>query len=630
LPAIPPPPADLPPEEPSPVDELLGPTDRAAALRRIPRIAAGAVGMVREAAPRQLAFAIGLQIMSALLLGGQLLVVKQLVGKLLKIAQDSDVSATTVLPAFGGIVAATVGIGLVGALLQQQQQLITELNGQHIMNRIIGVAAGVELERFEDSAFYDELERATAAGMVRPTQMVTGLMNLLLGLLTAGGVVVVLATLEPLLLPLVALAGVPMLLAALQNSRRTYRFEYAMTTHARERLHLFELFVEREPAKELRVFSATGFLRRRYDALTAERVSRYRAFLRDRLKVSLLGVLASAVGSALALGALTWLLATDRTDVATATTAALAMQLLASRMSAITSAVGTLVESGMFVDDLRTFLEAGDAATERAAERASRGLPAERFDALEVNGLSFTYPGTARQVLDDVSLEVRRGEVVALVGENGSGKTTLVKLLCQLYESPLGTIRWNGTDVTELEPESLRFQMTVLFQDFVRYHLTAADNIALGRPDAPRDPAELEAAARRGGVHEALQRLPRGYETRLGRQFVGGHELSGGQWQRLALARAFYRGGDFLIMDEPTAALDPRAEYRLFEQMRDLAAGKSVLLISHRFANVRMADRIYVLDAGRVVEAGDHAQLMATDGLYAELFRLQASSYAER
>jgi ATP-binding cassette subfamily B protein len=213
------------------------------------------------------------------------------------------------------------------------------------------------------------------------------------------------------------------------------------------------------------------------------------------------------------------------------------------------------------------------------------------------------------------------------VGENGSGKTTLVKLLCRLYELDGGRILWGREDARDWEPAELRAGMTILFQDFLRYHLTVADNIVLGRSDMPPSAARVEAAARQAGAHEAITALPSGYDTRLGREFLGGHELSGGQWQRLALARAFYRDADFLIMDEPTASLDPRAEYRLFEQMRALAAGKSVLLISHRFANVRMADRIYVLHQGRIVESGDHRQLLSRDGLYADLFRLQASAY---
>lgn len=619
----------LPPEELTPADRLFAPADRMRSLRRLPDAARNALATVRRAAPRPFYIAFALQVASAVLVGAQLLVVKLLVADLVHLARSPDYSVADLVPAFAAIVAATAGLGLLAALLRHQQQLLQELVGNDIIAQIIDAASRVELARFEDPTFYDELERAQAAGLGgRPTQMVNSLMSVLLGVLTSLGVLVALVALEPLLVPFVALAGVPPLLATLSTARKTYVFEYAMTSHARERLHLFELFTERESAKELRVFAATAFLRGRYDALTRERVARFRAFLRARLRVGVLGALAGACGGSIALAALVWLLGSGRTSVATAATAVVAMQVLSGRLNAVVSSLGTLVESAMFIDDLDRFL---------ALEARPWSLPTRRggrlagtFDSLEVESVSFAYPSTNRRVLDDVSLELRRGEVVALVGENGSGKTTLVKILCQLYEPDQGSVRWNGADVRDLDAEDLRSHLTVLFQDFVRYHLSAADNIALGRSERPREPHELELAARRAGIHEALAQLDGGYEARLGRQFLGGHELSGGQWQRLALARAFYRGGDLLVLDEPTAALDPRAEYALFERMRELASGKSVLLISHRFANVRMADRIYVLDRGRVVESGDHVALLAENGLYAELFRLQASSYVER
>jgi ATP-binding cassette subfamily B protein len=217
--------------------------------------------------------------------------------------------------------------------------------------------------------------------------------------------------------------------------------------------------------------------------------------------------------------------------------------------------------------------------------------------------------------------------VVALVGENGSGKTTLVKLILQLYRPDEGRILWDGVDARELDSEEIRSRLTVIFQDFIQYHLTVRDNILLGRSDIRADPVFIKEAAERAGAHAFISRLKEGYETRLGREFYGGHELSVGQWQRLALARAFFRAGGFIVLDEPTASLDPKAEHALFSQIRSLTKGRSVLLVSHRFSSVRMADRIYVLQDGRIAESGTHNELMTMGGHYAELFSLQASAY---
>jgi ATP-binding cassette subfamily B protein len=244
-----------------------------------------------------------------------------------------------------------------------------------------------------------------------------------------------------------------------------------------------------------------------------------------------------------------------------------------------------------------------------------------------VNGVSFSYPTATDPAIRDVSLGIRSGEIVALVGENGSGKTTLAKLLAGLYRPATGTITWDGIDINSVDAAQLRSGIAVIFQDFARFHLRARDNIGLGRVDAIDDLDDIREAARHANADEFLSSLPNGYETILGPEFEGGSDLSIGQWQRVALARAFFLQAPFVILDEPTAALDPRAEHDLFERIRGLLAGRTVLLISHRFSSVRNADRIYVLQSGRVTEAGTHDELMGVEGHYAELFRLQAAAY---
>jgi ATP-binding cassette subfamily B protein len=566
------------------------------------------------------------------LIGLQLLVGRQVLQELILVGQGVG-EIGGLIPGLGLLLVAMILLGAFGVYASLQQRFLTELVARHTSQRIIDVATAVPLASFEDPQFYDQLTRARTSGLYRPIEVVNGISMLVMSLLASVSIGFALLTMHPLLLFLSVLAGVPLLLATLHISRKAYEFEYVWTHQGRERAYLMDLLTGRGPAKELRIFDATRFLRRRWDELTDERISYLRTFLRERLKVGMAGTIAGAVATALALGGLVWLVVSGRVDVATAVTAGVAMQLLTSRFSAMTRAVGSLVEAGMFLDDYHAFIglkePTGSSESSGAAVVKREGRPG--FGGLSVENVSFAYPKTDAVVLDGISLEVQPGEVVALVGENGSGKTTLVKLICQLYEPQAGRILWNGADARNLDPVSMRSEITVIFQDFVQYHMTALDNITLGRVREPGETEDVESlakeAAMRAGADSFIARLPQGYSTRLGRQFYGGHELSVGQWQRMALARAFFRGGSFLVLDEPTAALDPRAEHELFTQMRALAEGRSVLLISHRFSSVRAADRIYVVERGRIMESGSHEELMAMGGRYAELFQLQAAAY---
>ena len=618
--------ADPPPSRFT-VYDFKAPAGRLNQARRIPSMVFAALRLAWRAGSRPLVLVVVLQLLGAGLIAVQLVVGRQVLEQLL--AAGGPAGTGSLIPALALLVGAGIVLGAIEALAAHQQRLLAELVANHTYEKIIDVASSVDLASFEDPEFYDQLMRARTAAISRPIAVVNSLTAIIMSLLTGLGIAAAVVTMHWALLPLVAAAAIPVLIATVYNSRQAYDFEYQWTPRGRERVYLLELLAAKDPAKEVRVFDAAPFLRRRFDDLTRERMSRLRDFLRQRLKVALAGTTGGALGAAIALGALVWLVLSERIDVATAVTAGVAMQLLISRFAALTKGLGTLVEAGMFLDDYRAFLSREvrpDPLRAVSDGTRARGI-AERFESLEVEGLSFRYPNTDSLVLDDVSLEVGPGEVVALVGENGSGKTTLVKLICQLYRPQSGRVLWNGLDASELDPAVIRSDVTVLFQDFLHYHLTAAENIEMGRVDQPHGPEEVIEAARHASAHEFIARLPQGYDTRLGRQFYGGHELSVGQWQRLALARAFFRGGSFLVLDEPTAALDPRAESELFSQMRALSEGRSVLLVSHRFSSVRTANRIYVLHAGRVIESGNHAQLMDLGGMYAELFTLQASAY---
>jgi ATP-binding cassette subfamily B protein len=348
-----------------------------------------------------------------------------------------------------------------------------------------------------------------------------------------------------------------------------------------------------------------------------------RRVVRRRLRFGIFGGLATSFLTAGTIALLVWFVTSGRMELAEAGAAAAAIVLLGQRLQALLGSAGTLYESALFMEDFTDFV---DTLPATFAARATNPPPAG-FSTLAVRDVTFTYPSANHPSLRNVKLDIPRGQIVALVGENGSGKTTLAKVLAGLYQPESGAVTWDGVDLATCDPDLVRSSIAVIFQDFVRYQLSVAENIGLGRHERAGDRAAIVGAARDAGADRYLAAVDKGYDTRLGPQFFGGSDLSVGQWQRMALARAFFRDAPFIILDEPTAALDARAEYELFENIRTLCAGRTVLLISHRFSSVRSADRIYVLDRGAIVEEGNHAQLMSRRGLYAELFTLQAAAY---
>ncbi|MDP1806005.1 MAG: ABC transporter ATP-binding protein, partial [Acidimicrobiales bacterium] len=591
-------------------------------LRRLPGILAGALRLVREAAPRELTASVALQLGAGAGVAVQLLLGRELLAEILQ-ADRVGGALGDVVPMLVAFLAVTAVVQFAQSARGELQRILGELAGRHAQDRIIDVATMVDLEAYENPEFHDRLMRASMAANFRPANMASNFTQLTSASIGVAGLLVALFALQPLLIPFIALAYVPVWVATIRNSRTSHGFGWRMTPADRKRQYLGMALIGKYFAQELRAFELASYLRRRYDALFDLRIAEVRAVTRTRLRRSLVANVASSVLSGMSVALVVGLLLAGRMSVASAAAAAVAIQQLGTRLSMIAGSGSTLFEDALFLDDYNSFLELAPAV---AAGRPETRAP-DGFATLTVDHVSFTYPGTDRVALDDVSFDIRAGEVVALVGENGSGKTTLAKLLCHLYTPTAGRILWDGVDTTTCDPADVRRHMAVIFQDFAQYCLSARDNIGVGGHERAEDLDAVVAAARDSGADEFLAALPLAYETMLGRQFEGGEELSIGQWQRVALARAFFRGAPFVILDEPTAALDPRAEHELFERIRTMASGRTVLLISHRFSSVRSADRIFVLRRGRLVEQGTHEELLAQGGQYAELYDLQAAAY---
>ncbi len=591
-------------------------------LRRLPRQITQGIELVWASARRELLFCTALEGVGAVGVAAQLLIGRSILNAIVSPPAGGR-SFGDVVPQIVALAVVGTVSGFAGSALAERRVVLAELVERHVQDRIIAVVTSVDLEAFDRPAFYDRLRRAKVNATERSWQVVFGLVSLMSGL--AGSVAVggVLFSIQPLVLPLVVLACVPLWLATRRNNRATYAFSFGLTPDDRERAYLQNVLTGRPEAKELRLFGLAAFLRQRYDRIYDRRIAELRAVVGQRMRRSLVANAAATAATMVGVAVLVQLTVTGHISTASAAVAAVAVQQIGSRLRSINSSAGQLHECSLFLDDLVSFLDLREAVTKA---RASLPAPA-RFTRLVAEGLTFTYAGSNRPAIHDVSLEIGEHEVVALVGRNGSGKTTLAKLLCGLYSPSGGRITWDGTDIATCDPEDVRRAVTAIFQDFVHYELPARDNVALGDTTRFDDLAAIHAACRLVGADGLLAGLPAGYDTRLSRAFDGGTELSVGQWQRIALARAFFRNAPFLILDEPTAALDAEAEADLFGNIRALQQGRSVLLISHRFSSVRAADRIYVLEAGSVIESGAHHELIALGGRYAELFALQASAY---
>ncbi len=597
--------------------------DQRKSVGRLTRLMARSLSMVWQSARRPFLALIGLQLLNAIALALQIIAVQLALTALLQITAIAGDLWRLVQP-----VMLLAGLTAVTAVIASVQVGLWRYAGELVVavmwKRVLRVATRVDLRKFESARFYDRLQRVQANAQTRPYQITYGLVATIGAVAASAALVVTIVLIHPTLLPLLLVGGVPVLLTSRRQSQLESDFLARQTQSMRLRGYLTWVQTGRDEAKEVRAFGLARNFGQRLNTLYADYLRDLAQHLWHRSRLGAVGSLGSAILLALTLFLLAWLISTSRLGIAEAAAALVAIRLLAGQVQSGLNGVQAIFESGSFIDDLDGFLTLAP-----AAEGGSREIaPPADFHRIRADAVSFSYPGRSQLALQAASIEINRGEVVALVGENGSGKTTLAKVMAGLYEPGSGAVRWDGTDVRTFRPDLFRERVAIIFQDYVKYALSAEENIAVARPDDEIYHAAVREAARLADADSFLSALPSGYQTPLSRRFVGGHELSGGQWQKVAIARAFYRSAPLVIIDEPTAALDARAEYELFSSLHEVLRGRSALIISHRFSTVRTADRIYVLDHGRVVEQGSHDELVALGGQYAELFHLQASAYS--
>lgn len=518
------------------------------------------------------------------------------------------------LAALGGVLGRT--IGYFDALLADRFTKYTSV-------RVIEHASRLDLSSYEDPAFYDKLERARvqATDRIAMIQAVGALLQQFIAAVTLSASVF---WFSPWLLVLLVVAVTPAFLGESHFAFLGYSQNIRQTPVRRQLDYLRVLGASKESAKELKLFGLSSFVTEEYARLSNQIYEQNVRLARRRLWAGALLSLLSTFGyyGAYAyviyrtvIGDLTW---------GTLTFLAGALAGASNNIQTIFSTFSSIADQSLFLTDLVEFFAVRPRLTSKPG-----ALPAPRpiRDGFTFENVSFSYPGTKRLVLDRLNLRIEPGERIALIGENGQGKTTIVKLLTRLYDPTDGRILLDGVDLRDYNIEDVQSEIGVIFQDFMRYEMTARQNIAVGRIDASDHDGSVERAARKSLADAVIERLPNGYDQLLGRRFEGGVDLSGGEWQKIALARAYLRDAQLLILDEPTASLDARSEYEVFQRFAELTKGKMALLISHRFSTVRMADRIVVLENGRIVEQGSHSQLMALGGRYAGMFELQASSY---
>ncbi|HLB88796.1 MAG TPA: ABC transporter ATP-binding protein [Terriglobales bacterium] len=593
--------------------------ERLSALRNMPPV----LGIVWQSGPAVVAFGLVCRLLASLLPVALLWIAKLIIDGIVHVVSMHQ----AVQPRFWWLVAAEFGLAVCGSVLSRSidylDALLADKYTRHVSIQVMKHAAELDLLAYEDPVFYDRLERARVQATDR-LGMIQSIGRLVQQVITTVSLSISIMLFSPWLLLLLTAGVLPAFLGESHFAFLGYAKNFRQTPIRRQLDYLRVLAGSKEAAKELKLFGLRGFLVERFTRLSDEIYLENVGLARQRL---IAGSFLSMIGTAGYYSAyvlVIWWTLAGGISIGTLTFLSGAILQASGNIQQIFSTVSSIADQALFLTDLLAFF-----GMQPSIRSKPTALPAPRpiRRGFEFRNVSFQYPGGARMVLRGLNFRLHPGERVALIGENGQGKTTIVKLMTRLYDPVAGQVLLDGVDLREYSLEDLYREIGVIFQDFMRYEMTVRENIAIGRIEELDNLKLLRMAAQKGMADRVIGRLPGHYEQMLGRRFEGGVDLSGGEWQKVALARAYLRDAQVLILDEPTAALDARSEFEVFQRFAELTAGKIALFISHRFSTVRMADRIVVLENGSIAEDGNHAELANLGGRYAEMYEMQAASY---
>jgi ATP-binding cassette subfamily B protein len=596
--------------------------DRLEALKNIPPV----LRIVWDSGPWVVGLGLFFRILASLIPAAAPIVGKYIIDTVTRIAQHGEPYAAVAGHLWRLVAlefAIVVAGNLLGRVIDYYDRVLADRYTRHVSVQVMEHAASLDLQAYENPVFYDRLERARvqATDRLAMIQMLGRLFQQIVTTVAFSGIILVYS---PFLLLILIVCLIPAFLGESHFAFLNYALNFRQTPVKRQLDYLRQVGGSKEAAKELKLFGLSAFLTERFTRLSNQILDQNLALSRKRL-------IASAPLSILSTGGYyatyVWVIyqtAMGRTSYGDFLLLTTAVMNTSNNISQIFSLLSGIADQALFLTDLLAFFEMKPTVVSKP-----NALPAPRpiRRGFEFRDVVFKYPGTRRLILDHLNFRLEPGERVALIGQNGQGKTTIVKLMTRLYDPTAGQVLLDGIDLREYDIEDLCSEIGVIFQDFMRYEMTARENIAVGRIEYLNDDERIRSAAEKSLADDVIRKLQYGYDQMLGRRFEGGVDLSGGEWQKIALARAYLREAQVLILDEPTAALDAKAEYEVFERFNELTVGKMALFISHRFSTVRMAERIIVLENGNIAEEGSHDRLMARGGLYAEMFELQASSY---